>query len=54
MLGAAAHPPVYVNPGHGSIGWARAAGSGRIVADLVMHRAPEIDLEGLTLARYRR
>jgi D-amino-acid dehydrogenase len=27
-------------------------GSGRVVADLIAQRKPEIDLEGLTLARY--
>ncbi len=53
VLGATAHPRVFVNLGHGSTGWAMAAGSGRIVADVVMQRTPEIDLEGLTLARYR-
>jgi D-amino-acid dehydrogenase len=30
-----------------------AMGSGRVLADLVTQRAPEIDLDGLTLARYR-
>jgi D-amino-acid dehydrogenase len=29
-------------------------GSGRVVADLVTQRTPEIDLDGLTLERYRR
>jgi D-amino-acid dehydrogenase len=29
-------------------------GSGRVVADLIAQREPEIDLDGLTLARYRR
>ena len=54
VLGATSHPRVFVNLGHGSTGWAMAAGSGRIVADVLMHRIPEIDLEGLTLARYHR
>ncbi len=31
-----------------------AAGTGRVIADLLSGRAPEIDLDGLTLARYRR
>jgi D-amino-acid dehydrogenase len=31
-----------------------ACGSGRILADLISGRAPEIDLEGLTLDRYSR
>jgi D-amino-acid dehydrogenase len=30
-----------------------AAGTGRIVADLLSGRAPEIELDGLTIARYR-
>ena len=46
------HPRVFVNLGHGSTGWTMAAGSGRAVADVVLRREPEIDLEGLTLARY--
>ncbi len=54
VLGATSHPRVFVNLGHGSTGWATAAGSGKIVADVVMQRTPEIDLEGLTLARYGR
>jgi len=29
-----------------------AAGAGKVVADLVSGRAPDIDLDGLTLARY--
>jgi D-amino-acid dehydrogenase len=43
---------VYLNIGHGSSGWVMAAGSGKVVADLVSGRSPDIDLDGLTLARY--
>jgi len=28
-------------------------GSGRVLADLVTQHVPQIDLDGLTLARYR-
>ncbi len=52
VVGPTRHPRVFVNVGHGSTGWTMAAGSGRVVADVVMQRRPEIDLEGLTLARY--
>jgi D-amino-acid dehydrogenase len=31
-----------------------AAGTGRVIADLVAGRMPDIDIEGLTMARYRR
>ncbi|MDC7786619.1 D-amino acid dehydrogenase [Rhodoplanes sp. TEM] len=42
---------LYLNIGHGSNGWTQACGSGRIVADIVSGRTPEIDLEGYGLAR---
>jgi D-amino-acid dehydrogenase len=40
--------------GHGTLGWTMAAGTGRLIADLVSGRKPEIDLDGLTIARYQR
>lgn len=52
LLGATPVRGVYLNVGHGSEGWAMAAGSGRIVADIVAGREPEIDMDGLTLNRY--
>lgn len=52
LLGATPLKNIFVNIGHGSCGWAMAAGSGRILADLVSGRAPEIDMDGLTLSRY--
>jgi D-amino-acid dehydrogenase len=42
---------LYFNAGQGHMGWAMAAGSARIVADLVSGRRPEIDLEGLRVRR---
>ncbi|HTH58716.1 MAG TPA: D-amino acid dehydrogenase [Paraburkholderia sp.] len=53
LLGPSGVDGLWLNVGHGSTGWAMAMGSGRAVADLVTRRAPEIDLDGLTLARYR-
>lgn len=51
ILGASGIPGVWLNLGHGSSGWALSCGSARAVADLMAGRAPEIDLEGLGLAR---
>jgi len=34
---------LYVNTGHGTLGWTMACGSGKLLADLVAGRAPEID-----------
>jgi D-amino-acid dehydrogenase len=52
LLGATPVRGLLLNTGHGSSGWAMACGSARVVADLAAGRTPEIDLEGLTLARY--
>jgi D-amino-acid dehydrogenase len=38
--------------GHGTLGWTMAAGTGRVVADLVAGRRPDIDIAGLGLERY--
>ncbi|WP_151636439.1 D-amino acid dehydrogenase [Noviherbaspirillum aerium] len=52
LLGATPARNVYINIGHGSGGWTMAAGAGKLVADLVTGKPPDIDLDGLTLARY--
>jgi D-amino-acid dehydrogenase len=52
LLGATPVRNVYVNIGHGSAGWAMAAGSGKVLADIISDRTPEIDMDGLTLSRY--
>jgi D-amino-acid dehydrogenase len=38
--------------GHGTLGWTMARGTGRVIADLVCGRTPEIDTRGLAVARY--
>ncbi|HEY0846081.1 MAG TPA: D-amino acid dehydrogenase [Noviherbaspirillum sp.] len=52
LIGATPARNVYVNIGHGSAGWAMAAGSGKVVADIVSGFAPDIDMDGLTMTRY--
>jgi D-amino-acid dehydrogenase len=37
---------VFVNAGHGALGWTLALGSGRAVADIVAGRAPQVAMEG--------
>jgi len=54
LLGPSGIDGLWINVGHGSTGWAMAMGSGKVVADLVVRRVPEISLEGLTLERYRK
>lgn len=50
-LGATPIDGLYLDIGHGSNGWTQACGSGRIVADIVCGRTPEIDLDGFGLTR---
>ena len=47
VLGKAKYENLYLNVGHGHIGWTMSCGSGRLIADLVAGRTPEIDTEGL-------
>jgi D-amino-acid dehydrogenase len=54
LLGATPVKNVYLNIGHGPTGWSMAAGSGKLVADIVAGRESEIDMEGLTLRRYQK
>lgn len=51
VLGASGRPGVWLNLGHGSSGWALACGSARVVADQIGGRTPDLDLEGLGVAR---
>jgi len=52
VLGATPVQGLFLNLGHGGAGWTLAAGSARVLADLVAGRPPEIDLDGLTLERF--
>jgi len=52
ILGKTRYANLYLDCGHGSNGWTQACGTGKIVADIVAGRAPEVDLDGLTAERY--
>lgn len=47
ILGPARYANLFLDCGHGHVGWTMAAGSGKFVADLVAGRKPEIDTDGL-------
>lgn len=53
IIGATGLANLYIATGHGTLGWTMAAGTARIMADLISGRTPQIDLQGLTFARYR-
>jgi D-amino-acid dehydrogenase len=43
---------LFVNTGHGTLGWTMSCGSARVLSDLISGRTPDVNLEGMTLARY--
>jgi D-amino-acid dehydrogenase len=45
--GRARYANLYLDTGHGHVGWTMACGSGKLTADLVAGRSPEIDTAGL-------
>ncbi|WP_298835249.1 D-amino acid dehydrogenase [uncultured Piscinibacter sp.] len=52
VVGGTRLPNLYLATGHGTLGWTMAAGTGRVMADLISGREPAIDMAGLTIDRY--
>ncbi|MBP7003579.1 D-amino acid dehydrogenase [Amaricoccus sp.] len=52
VIGRARYRNLWLNTGHGTLGWTMACGSGAVLADLVSGRAPAIDARPLDLDRY--
>jgi D-amino-acid dehydrogenase len=47
-IGGTRYPNLYLNTGHGTLGWTHACGSGRALAEIISGRQPEIDFEFCT------
>lgn len=52
VVGPTRYANLSLNTGHGTLGWTMACGSGRLLADLVTGREPEIAADDLALERY--
>ncbi len=52
VVGPTPYRNLFINTGHGTLGWTMACGSGQFMADLVSGKAPAISTEGLFLDRY--
>jgi len=52
VIGATKVAGLFLNTGHGTLGWTMSSGSARLIADLVSGRTPEIDATDLAVARY--
>lgn len=53
VLGKSPIQNLFLNTGHGTLGWTMAAGSGRVLADLVSGRKADIETADLGYARYQ-
>jgi D-amino-acid dehydrogenase len=52
VIGATHYSNLHLNTGHGTLGWTMACGSGRVLADLLSGRKPDIDTTELAIGRY--
>ena len=52
VIGATAISNLFLNTGHGTLGWTMACGSGQVLADIVSGRKPAIEVEDLSIRRY--
>jgi D-amino-acid dehydrogenase len=52
VIGPTRYGNLHLNTGHGTLGWTMACGSGRVLADMLSGRKPDIDVTELALARY--
>jgi D-amino-acid dehydrogenase len=43
LIGKTRFPNLYLNTGHGTLGWTMAAGSGKALADIISGKRPEVD-----------
>jgi D-amino-acid dehydrogenase len=52
IIGPTKYPNLFLNTGHGTLGWTMACGSGRVLADLVSGIKPDIETADLAVSRY--
>lgn len=52
ILGRTRYANLYLNTGHGPLGWTLACGSAQALVDLMSRRRPEVDLAGFALGRF--
>lgn len=53
VIGATKFRGLYLNTGHGTLGWTMSCGSARLLSDIVSGKKPDIETKDLAIARYR-
>ncbi|MGE5506208.1 MAG: D-amino acid dehydrogenase [Actinomycetota bacterium] len=52
ILGRSPIDNLWLDTGHGTLGWTMSCGSGKVLADLIAGREPEISVDGLGVERF--
>ena len=52
IVGATRYANLFLNTGHGTLGWTMACGSARVLADLLSKKTSRIRTDGLDISRY--
>ncbi|NHN87122.1 D-amino acid dehydrogenase [Acetobacter conturbans] len=52
VIGRTSIGNLYLNTGHGTLGWTMACGSARVLADIISGKMPDIPHEDLAICRY--
>ena len=52
IVGGTRFSNLFLNTGHGTLGWTMSCGSGRYLADVMANKLPQISGEGLDISRY--
>ncbi|ELY2877394.1 D-amino acid dehydrogenase [Acinetobacter baumannii] len=52
IIGATRFKNLFLNTGHGTLGWTMACGSGKLISDIVLNHKTDISIDGLSIQRY--
>ncbi len=52
IIGATPYSNLYLNTGHGTLGWTMSLGSGKLLANIISGIEPEISMEGIDMSRF--
>ncbi|WP_434779146.1 D-amino acid dehydrogenase [Neisseria sp. Ec49-e6-T10] len=53
VVGGTKFDNLFLNTGHGTLGWTMGPGSGKVLSDIISHKEPEIDAQDLAISRYK-
>ena len=53
IIGGTQIPNLFLNTGHGTLGWTMACGSAQVIADIMSGKEPSIETADLAVSRYR-